>query len=62
MKHAVEMASGGMICIPSLIKIGSSVQKLEGEYIQTHTPRQQGELISLLLLLKNKESRLQNVH
>jgi hypothetical protein len=30
MKHAIEMASGGMIYIPSLIKTGSGVQKLEG--------------------------------
>jgi hypothetical protein len=28
MKYAVEMVSGGMIYIPSFIKIGSDVQKL----------------------------------
>jgi hypothetical protein len=28
MKYAVEMGSGAMICIPSLIKIGSAIQKL----------------------------------
>jgi hypothetical protein len=28
MKHAVEMGSGGMICIPNFIKIGSGIQKL----------------------------------
>jgi hypothetical protein len=39
-----EMASGGMIYIPSFI------------HIQTHT--QQGELISLLLFFQNKENRL----
>jgi hypothetical protein len=61
MKHAVEMISGGMIDIPSLIKIGSGGRKLEGG-MHTDTPRQQGDLISLLLLLQNKESRLQNVH
>jgi hypothetical protein len=30
MKYAVEMGSGGMICIPSFIKIGSGIQKLMG--------------------------------
>jgi hypothetical protein len=28
MRYAVEMGSGAMICTPSFIKIGSSVQKL----------------------------------
>jgi hypothetical protein len=28
MKYAVEMDSGAMICIPSLIKTGSNIQKL----------------------------------
>jgi hypothetical protein len=28
MKHAVEMGSGAMIYIPSLIKIGPGIQKL----------------------------------
>jgi hypothetical protein len=28
MKHATEMASSGMIYIPSFIKIGLSIQKL----------------------------------
>jgi hypothetical protein len=38
MKYAVEMGSGAMICIPSLIKIGSTTQRLMGGYtdIQTH--------------------------
>jgi hypothetical protein len=44
MKYAVQMASCGMIYIPSFIKTGSAIQKL---HIQTH--RQQGDLISLLL-------------
>jgi hypothetical protein len=30
MKYAVEMGSGAMIYIPSVIKIGSSIQKLVG--------------------------------
>jgi hypothetical protein len=32
MKYATEMGSGAMICIPSFIKIGSSIQKLIGAY------------------------------
>jgi hypothetical protein len=45
MKYAVDMGSGAMICVPTLIKIGLDVQKLI-EGIQTH--RQHGNLISLL--------------
>jgi hypothetical protein len=30
MKYAVEMGSGGMIYIPSFIKIGSGIQNLIG--------------------------------
>jgi hypothetical protein len=37
MKHAVEMGSGGMIYIPSFIKIGSGFQKLMGGYTDTQT-------------------------
>jgi hypothetical protein len=55
MKYAVEMGSGAMICIPSLIKIGSDIQKLIGGI---HRHRQHGDLISLLLFFQNKESRL----
>jgi hypothetical protein len=37
MKHPVEMGSGAMIYMPSLIKIGSGVQKLiAGMQIQKH--------------------------
>jgi hypothetical protein len=57
MKYPVQMASSGMMYIPSFINIGSAIQKLiRGIRIQTH--RQQGDLISLLLFLQNKESRL----
>jgi hypothetical protein len=36
MKYAVEMGSGGMIYVPSFIKIGSGIQKLtEGTHIHT---------------------------
>jgi hypothetical protein len=46
----VEMGSGGMIYIPSFIKIGLGIQKLIGGInIQTH--RQQDDLISVLLFI-----------
>jgi hypothetical protein len=32
MKYAIEMGSDAMIYIPSLIKIGSAIQKLIGGY------------------------------
>jgi hypothetical protein len=32
MKHAVEVGSGSMICIPRFIKIGSAIQKLKWGY------------------------------
>jgi hypothetical protein len=50
MKYEVEMYSGGMIPIPSFIKIGSDIQKLMGGDSQTN--RQQGGLISLLFFSK----------
>jgi hypothetical protein len=56
MKYAVEMGSGAMIYISSFIKIGSGIQKLMGDDTQKH--RQQGDLISLHLFFRNKESRL----
>jgi hypothetical protein len=48
--------AGDMIYVPSLIKIGSGIQKLIGENSQTH--RQHGDLIILHLFFRNKESRL----
>jgi hypothetical protein len=56
------MASGGMIYIPSLIKIGLGIQKLLGGGGYTYRHRQQGDFISLLLLFHNKESRLKKWH
>jgi hypothetical protein len=35
MKYIVEMGSGAMIYIPSLIKSGSAIQKLMGRYRDT---------------------------
>jgi hypothetical protein len=52
--YAVEMGSGVMICIRSLIKIDSGIQKLIGGGIQS----QRGDLTSLHLFFQNKESRL----
>jgi hypothetical protein len=37
MKYAVEMGSGGMIYIPSFIKIGSDIQTWMGEGIHRRT-------------------------
>jgi hypothetical protein len=44
MKYAVEMGSGAMIYIPSLIKTGSGIQKLMGE---GGIHRQHGDCMSL---------------
>jgi hypothetical protein len=46
MKYAVELGSGAMKYIPSVIKIGSGIQKFIGRDVQTH--RQAGDCISLL--------------
>jgi hypothetical protein len=37
MKYAVKMGSGGMICMPSFIMIGSGIQKLLGGDMHTDT-------------------------
>jgi hypothetical protein len=49
-----EIVSGAMIYITNFIKTGSGIQML----ITEDTQRQQGDLISLLLFLQNKENRL----
>jgi hypothetical protein len=46
------MASDGMIYTPSFMKTGIGVQRLLGE--DTHVDTQQGDLISLLLLLSKQ--------
>jgi hypothetical protein len=56
MQYAIEMGSGVMIYIPSLIKIGSGIQKLTGWDIQTH--RQQGDNISVHVFFQNEGRRL----
>jgi hypothetical protein len=64
MKYAVEMGSGTMLHIPSFIKIGSVIQKLMegGELTDTQTHSQYGDLISILLFFRNKESRLKVIY
>jgi hypothetical protein len=51
MKYAALVVSGAMIYIPSLIKIGSSIQKSKRGFTDTRTHRQHGDLISILLFL-----------
>jgi hypothetical protein len=46
MNYAVEMGSGSMIYIPSFIKIGSSIQKINKW--DTHADTQQNDFISPL--------------
>jgi hypothetical protein len=53
MKYAVEMGSVAMISIPSIIKIGSDIQKLIVGDSQTY--REQGDFISLLLFFQIKK-------
>jgi hypothetical protein len=52
--YAIDMGSGAMIYIPSLIKNGSGIRQLTGGY----THGQHGDRISLLLFFQNKEIRL----
>jgi hypothetical protein len=35
MKYTVDMGSGVMTCIPSFIKIGPEIQKVDGGYTAT---------------------------
>jgi hypothetical protein len=63
MNYIVSMGSDAIIYIRSFIKIGSGIKKFSGGDIHTntHTHRQQGYLISLLLSFQNKECRLKMV-
>jgi hypothetical protein len=52
MKHTIEMGSGAVICVPNFTKADAGIRKLlEGIHIQTH--RQQGDIISLLLIFSS---------
>jgi hypothetical protein len=57
MKYAVEMGSGAMIHIPSLIKIGSGIQNLI-RGIHRHVDTQHGDDINLFQLFQNRENKL----
>jgi hypothetical protein len=54
------MDSGVMIYKPNFMKIGSGIRKFIMR--DSHTNRQQGDLISLLLFFQNKESRVQMLY
>jgi hypothetical protein len=59
MNYAVEMGSSVLIYIPTFMKTDSGVRKLKrGEHIQpyrhTHTYRQHGNLINVLLFFLSK--------
>jgi hypothetical protein len=51
MEYTIEMGSGGMIYIPSFIKIGSGIQKLVGTG-DSNTHGQHGDRIRLLSFLR----------
>jgi hypothetical protein len=54
MEYVIEMGSGAMIYISSLMKIGSAIQKLMiGGFTDTQTHRELGNLIRLLLFFQN---------
>jgi hypothetical protein len=53
-----EMGSCAMIYVPSFINIGSGIQKFMGG---RYRKRQQDDLISLILLLQNKQSMLKTI-
>jgi hypothetical protein len=57
MKNAIEMGSGAMICVPSFIKIGSTILKLIGGRGYRRRYRF-GDSIGPLLSFQNDESRL----
>jgi hypothetical protein len=59
MKCAIEFGSGNLIYIPSFTKICLEIQKLLGGiHIHTSRHRRQGDIISLILFLQIKVSRL----
>jgi hypothetical protein len=52
MKYAAEMGSGGMVYIPSFIKIGSDIQTLLGGSTNIQTHRQRGDCLDLVSFFK----------
>jgi hypothetical protein len=61
MNYANEMGSGVTIYMPSLIKIGSGVQKLTGGiqiHTHTHTHTEEGGIIDYFYFPENKENML----
>jgi hypothetical protein len=57
MMYTIKMASGGMIYVPSVMKIGAGVQKLLGGYTHSKVILDKSTFIFL-----NKESRLKFFH
>jgi hypothetical protein len=53
MNYTIEMDLDVMISIPSFIRIGSGIQKLIRGYVEPHTHRQHGDIISILLFFQN---------
>jgi hypothetical protein len=47
MKNVVQIELLGAIFLPNFLKISSSVKKLSGDRMQTHTHEEQGDFVSL---------------
>jgi hypothetical protein len=58
MQYAVGTDPGGMIYIPSFVRVRTGIQKLMRD---TQTHRYRGDRISLLVFFQNKESRLKRI-
>jgi hypothetical protein len=59
MNYGVQMGSGAMIQIPSIIKFSSGIQELIPMDSDTQKHRAHGNLTSLLLFfIQNKESNI----
>jgi hypothetical protein len=54
------MGCGAILCIPSFINTGFVIQKLLGGGRFAYTSTQHGDLMSLLILYQNKDSRLKS--
>jgi hypothetical protein len=53
-KYAIKICSGGMICKPSFMKIGSEIQKLLGGYTDT----QDGDSMIVVIFFKIEKLRM----